>query len=86
MGLDKEMPPGKHEQLEPAAGLLLPGDQLIVLDKEIKSFTDITGACERIRNTPIPYSYNLFLKKFIFVYTITMPFGLVYDFNTGPFP
>ncbi|MFC2125862.1 bestrophin family protein [Bacteroidota bacterium] len=62
------------------------GDQLIVLDKEIKSFTDILGACERIRNTPIPYSYNLFLKKFIFVYILTMPFGLVSGFNYWTIP
>ena len=59
----------------------LTGDQLITLDKEIKSFTDITGACERIKNTPIPYSYSLFIKKFIFVYTMTMPFGLVFEFQ-----
>lgn len=62
------------------------GDQLITLDKELKSFTDIIGACERIRNTPIPYSYNLFLKKFIFVYTVTMPFGMVYDFHYWTIP
>lgn len=60
---------------------VITGDQLITLDKEIKSFTDITGACERIKNTPIPYSYSLFIKKFIFVYTMTMPFGLVFDFK-----
>jgi putative membrane protein len=37
--------------------------------------TDICGACERIKNTPIPYSYSTFIKKFIFFYVITMPFG-----------
>ncbi|MGB0423735.1 MAG: bestrophin family protein, partial [Flavobacteriales bacterium] len=57
------------------------GDQLLTLDKELKSLTDILGACERIRNTPIPYSYSLFLKKFIFVYTATLPFGLAFDFG-----
>lgn len=60
---------------------MITGDQLITIDKEIKSFTDITGACERIKNTPIPYSYSLFIKKFIFVYTMTMPFGLVFEFK-----
>ena len=29
------------------------GDQLIILNSEIQSFTDICGACERIKNTPI---------------------------------
>ena len=62
------------------------GDQLITLDKEVKAFTDIIGGCERIRKTPIPYSYSLFLKKFIFLYIITIPFGMVYDFNYWTIP
>ncbi len=57
------------------------GDQLIILNEELKSFTDICGACERIKNTPIPYSYSAFIKKFIFFYVMTLPFG--YSFNLG---
>ena len=53
------------------------GDQLINLDKELKDFIDIIGACERIKSTPIPYSYSMFLKKFIFIYIVTLPFGFV---------
>ena len=53
------------------------GDQLINIDKELKDFIDIMGACERIRNTPIPYSYMMYVKKFIFIYIITLPFGFV---------
>lgn len=52
------------------------GDQLIVLNAELKSFTDICGGCERIKNTPIPFSYSSFIKKFIFLYVVTLPFGL----------
>ncbi|MEL1241092.1 bestrophin family protein [Flavobacterium flavipallidum] len=59
------------------------GDQLIILNSEIQSLTDICGACERIKNTPIPYSYSVFLKKFIFFYVMTLPFG--YVFNLGYF-
>ncbi len=55
------------------------GDQLIVLNSEVKSFTDICGACERIKNTPIPYSYSAFIKKFIFFYVMTLPFGYVFS-------
>lgn len=55
------------------------GDQLIVLNNEIQSFTDICGACERIKNTPIPYSYSAFIKKFIFMYVLTLPFGYVFQ-------
>ena len=55
------------------------GDQLITINAELQSFTDICGACERIKNTPIPYSYSAFLKKFIFFYIMTLPFGYVFD-------
>lgn len=51
------------------------GDQLLVLNGEITSFTDICGACERIKNTPIPYSYSSFIKKFILIYIISLPIG-----------
>jgi ion channel-forming bestrophin family protein len=51
--------------------------QLINLNAEISSFTDICGACERIKNTPIPISYSVFVKKFIFFYIMTLPFTFV---------
>jgi putative membrane protein len=60
---------------------LISGEQLLALSSEVQAFTDICGACERIRNTPIPYAYSLFVKKFIFVYIITMPFSFVTDFS-----
>ena len=63
----------KHEKIT--------GDQLILLNTELMSFLDICGACERIKNTPIPYSYSAFIKKFIFIYVITLPIG--YVFNLG---
>ncbi len=51
------------------------------LNGELTSLTDICGACERIKKTPIPYSYSLFIKKFIFVYIVTMPFCFVHEFG-----
>ncbi|HZH37866.1 MAG TPA: bestrophin family ion channel [Flavisolibacter sp.] len=55
------------------------GDQLIFLQPEASSFLDVCGACERIKNTPIPYSYSEFIKKFIVLYVITLPIGLVFS-------
>ena len=55
------------------------GDQLIIINAEIQSFTDICGACERIKNTPIPYSYSAFIKKFIFIFVITLPYSYVFS-------
>ena len=54
------------------------GDELIILNSEFQSFTDVCGACERIKNTPIPYSYSAFIKKFIFFYIMTLPFSFTF--------
>lgn len=60
---------------------VITGDQLYVLNAEMQSLTDICGACERILKTPIPYSYNLFLKKFMFLYIMTLPYGFIFKFG-----
>ena len=65
---------------------MLTGNQFFLLDKELKSFSDILGACERIKNTPIPYSYSMYIKKFIFTYTITLPFGFITLFHYWTIP
>lgn len=62
------------------------GDQLFILNSEVQSFTDICGACERIKNTPIPYSYSAFIKKFIFFYVMTLPFGYVFSLGNYAIP
>jgi putative membrane protein len=56
---------------------LIDASELLTLNNELQSFTDISGACERIKNTPIPFSYSLFIKKFIFIYVVTLPIGFV---------
>lgn len=91
-GLDLEIDHHNHQPNQVARSLFrkvndlyleqkITGDQLIVLNSEIQSFTEICGACERIKNTPIPYSYSAFIKKFIFFYVMTLPFG--YAFSLG---
>ena len=62
------------------------GEQLIVLNAELQSFADNLGACERIKKTPIPYAYSLFLKKVIFLYVFTMPIGFVLDYSYWAVP
>ena len=56
-------------------------ENYIVIDVNLKTFSDIIGACERIKNTPIPYSYSMFLKKFIFIYVTTLPLAFVNTFG-----
>jgi len=66
-------------------GLKLAGvmseEEFRVLDGNLNAFLDHLGACERIRNTPIPYSYMIFLKKFIFLYVSTLPLAFVSTFG-----
>ncbi|MCE6989982.1 bestrophin family protein [Dyadobacter sp. CY323] len=61
-------------------GVLLP-EHTILLNHEIESLTNICGACERIKNTPIPLSYSSFIKKFIFIYCLTLPIGYVFSLH-----
>ena len=62
------------------------GEQLFLLDKELKAFTDVVGSCERIKNTPIPYSYSMFIKKFIFTFILTLPIGIATEFHYWTIP
>jgi putative membrane protein len=55
--------------------------EFIILDKNCNKFMDCLGACERIKNTPIPFSYSLFIKKFIFIYVTTLPLAFVTIFG-----
>ena len=58
----------------------------LTIDDQVKQYTDIIGGCERIKKTPIPYSYNIFIKKFIFIYTMTLPLGLATTFEYWAIP
>jgi putative membrane protein len=57
------------------------GEQLLAVNNEMQNFLDVCGACERIKNTPIPYSYSSFIKKFIFLYVLTLPLGLAFTLH-----
>ncbi len=66
-------------------GVIRP-EHLLVLNPEFQSFTDILGGCERIKKTPIPFSYSLFLKKFISIYCLSLPFGYVLTLHYSVIP
>lgn len=53
------------------------GEQLIFLDTQLTGFMDVCGGCERIKNTPIPFSYSSFVKKFIIFYVLMLPVAYV---------
>ncbi|MBD1395690.1 hypothetical protein H9Q13_00800 [Pontibacter sp. JH31] len=53
--------------------------QMLIINEDLKALTDHCGACERIKNTPIPFTYSVFIKKFVFFYVMTLPFGWVFS-------
>lgn len=53
------------------------GEQLLILEEDVSNLMDILGACERIRNTPIPFGYSIHLKRILLIYLLTIPFGFV---------
>jgi putative membrane protein len=65
-----------------AAGRL-PREATVALTPLLVALDDITGGCERIRNTPIPFSYSSYVKQFVLLYALVLPFGLVRDFGYG---
>lgn len=64
----------------------LSNSQHINLNRYLSSLMDVCGICERIKNTPIPFSYNLFIKLFIVLYVGVLPFTVVevYGYLTIP--
>jgi putative membrane protein len=56
-------------------------EEYMVLDRNLNALMESVGACERIKNTPIPFSYSLFIKKFVFIYVTTLPLAFVVQFG-----
>lgn len=71
------------EQLDEAyrAGLVHP-QHLALLHNGLASLTDVQGGCERIANTPIPFAYQVLLRRIVGVYCYALPFGVLH--TLGP--
>ena len=46
------------------------------LEQSLLEMTDIQGGCERIKKTPIPFSYTVLMHRIVGVYCFTLVFGL----------
>jgi putative membrane protein len=47
------------------------------IDASLSAMTAVAASCERIRGTPIPFSYTLLLHRTAYLYCFLLPFGLV---------
>ena len=59
----------------------LNNEERLSMEQNLNGLIDSLGGCERIRNTPIPYSYSIFFKKFIFIFVIILPLGFAELFH-----
>ena len=50
---------------------------LPVLEGSLTEMTGIQGGCERIKATPIPFSYTVLIHRIVASYAFTLPFGIV---------
>ncbi len=50
---------------------------LTMLEQTLVNLTDIHGGCERIKSTPIPFSYTTLIHRIVAVYCYCLPFGLI---------
>lgn len=55
--------------------------QYLNLNQHLTTLMDVCGICERIKNTPIPFSYMLFIKLFIILYVSLLPFTVITAFG-----
>ena len=47
---------------------------------------NICGACERIQKSPISISYRWFIRQSIAIYLLTLPWGLMEEFDWWTIP
>ncbi|MEZ4381640.1 MAG: bestrophin family ion channel [Nannocystaceae bacterium] len=50
---------------------------LPVLEASLTALADIQGGCERIKSTPIPFSYTVLIHRIVAVYCLGLPFGII---------
>lgn len=62
------------------------GDELRVLDEELRRFLDVCGGCERIRKTRLARSYRIFARQCVFLFLISFPWGIVNDSSWWTIP
>jgi putative membrane protein len=53
------------------------------LEETLSNLCNLQGGCERIRTTPIPYSYNVLLHRIVALYCFSLSFGLVSELTLG---
>lgn len=64
----------------------LSDSDMINMKPHHQAMIDILGACERIKKTPIPFSYSVYIKVYITLYGAMLPLGLYPEFKFYTIP
>ncbi|MCS3429982.1 bestrophin family protein [Klebsiella sp. BIGb0407] len=51
------------------------------LNKNLNALSEVSGGCERIITTPLPFAYSLILHRTVYIFCIMLPFALVTDLH-----
>lgn len=62
------------------------GFTALMLDRHASAYSDIVGACERIRNTPLSESYRIYVRLCMIIYLVSLPWGLVEQLKAWTIP
>lgn len=54
-----------------------------LLENTLTDLTDIQGGCERIKSTPIPFSYTVLMHRIVGLYCLFLPLGLIKYIGTA---
>jgi putative membrane protein len=49
----------------------------VAIDSNLNELAAIVGGCERISNTPLPYSYSVLIHRTVYIYCFLLPLGLL---------
>lgn len=63
-------------ELEDESSLGITRSDTNLIHKAMQELINSCGSCVKIKNTPIPISYALHIKVSIFLYILSLPFGL----------
>jgi putative membrane protein len=47
------------------------------IDSNLNELAVIVGGCERLSNTPLPYSYSVLIHRTVYIYCFLLPLGLL---------
>jgi putative membrane protein len=68
--------------LQEARGLGMDGYAFLAAENQRAALVDHLGGCERILRTPLAAVYSITIRRFLFLFLVTLPFGLLHKMKS----